>query len=339
VGSRDDNLYAVYPDGTQKWAAPAGYMVFSSPSIAADGTIYVGSMDGNLYAVPPAVPAAPPRLAATAANAQVVLSWAAPIVDATDGLAASYNVYRGATSGGEAASRIATNVTGTTYTDTGLTDGTTYYYYVRAVNLPGMSPDSNEASAMPLDPPAQPTSLTATSGISQVTLAWSAPSTDSTDGPAASYSIYRGAASGGESASPIITGVTGTTYTNTGLTNGTTYYYYVSAVNAGGIGPDSNEVNATPYAPLLAPTNVRAAPGSGQATLTWSPVSGAGWYTVKFSKTSGGPYSTGIAKVVGTTATVSMLSDGVTYYFVVSAGNRFTTGPNSSQVSAMPHSG
>jgi YHS domain-containing protein len=123
------------------------------------------------------------------------------------------------------------------------------------------------------------------------------------------------------------------------LSDGVTYYFVVSAANRFTTGPNSAPASAMPYAPLVAPTNVRATPGSGQATLTWSPVSGAGWYTVKFSKTSGGPYSTGIAKVVGTTATVSMLSDGVTYYFVVSAGNRFTTGPNSSQVSAMPHSG
>jgi hypothetical protein len=53
VGSYDYNLYAVNPDGTQKWSFATGGLVFSSPAIGADGTIYVGSADGNLYALSP----------------------------------------------------------------------------------------------------------------------------------------------------------------------------------------------------------------------------------------------------------------------------------------------
>ena len=53
VGSWDDNLYAVNPDGTEKWAFKTGRVVNSSPAIAADGTIYVGSRNSNLYAVNP----------------------------------------------------------------------------------------------------------------------------------------------------------------------------------------------------------------------------------------------------------------------------------------------
>jgi fibronectin type 3 domain-containing protein len=54
-------------------------------------------------------------------------------------------VYRGTTSGGE--SRIATGVGSTSFTDTGLTAGTTYYYYVTAVGPGGESAHSNEAHA------------------------------------------------------------------------------------------------------------------------------------------------------------------------------------------------
>jgi outer membrane protein assembly factor BamB len=50
VGSGDDNLYAVNPDGTPKWKFATGAGV-TSPAIGADGTIYIGSADGNLYAV------------------------------------------------------------------------------------------------------------------------------------------------------------------------------------------------------------------------------------------------------------------------------------------------
>ncbi|MBU4354929.1 MAG: PQQ-binding-like beta-propeller repeat protein [Proteobacteria bacterium] len=53
VGSNDKKLYALNPDGTQKWAFATGYQVGSSPAIGADGTIYVGSYDGKLYALNP----------------------------------------------------------------------------------------------------------------------------------------------------------------------------------------------------------------------------------------------------------------------------------------------
>ena len=53
VGSYDDNLYAINPDGTQKWAFETGHNVKSSPAIGADGTIYIGSGDNNLYAINP----------------------------------------------------------------------------------------------------------------------------------------------------------------------------------------------------------------------------------------------------------------------------------------------
>lgn len=51
VGSRNENLYAINPDGTQKWAFKAGDYITSSPAIGADGTIYFGSNDTNLYAI------------------------------------------------------------------------------------------------------------------------------------------------------------------------------------------------------------------------------------------------------------------------------------------------
>jgi fibronectin type 3 domain-containing protein len=84
-----------------------------------------------------------PTLTATAGDSQVNLNWTA--VDN----AASYNVYRSTTSGGPY-TKIATGVTGTTYNDTDVTNGTTYYYVVTAVNSSGTeSAYSNEASATP----------------------------------------------------------------------------------------------------------------------------------------------------------------------------------------------
>lgn len=53
VGSNDGNLYAIKSDGSISWAYPMGGEVHSSPAIGADGTVYVGSDDGNLYAIDP----------------------------------------------------------------------------------------------------------------------------------------------------------------------------------------------------------------------------------------------------------------------------------------------
>ena len=183
----------------------------------------------------PAKPAAPSGLTATPGSTQVKLGWSA-----SSG-AASYNVYRGLTAGGESTTPVVTGITATTYTNTGLTNGAKYYFKVAAVNAGGTSPLSGEASATPqVNAPAAPASLAATAGTGQVALSWKAAT------GATSYNVYRGVTAGGESATPIVTGLTATTYTNTGLTKGTKYYFKVAGVNAGGAGPHSGEASNTP---------------------------------------------------------------------------------------------
>ncbi|WP_335926393.1 cellulose binding domain-containing protein [Paenibacillus lutimineralis] len=90
----------------------------------------------------PVVPAAPTGLTATAGDAQVALSWAA-----SSG-ATSYTVKQATTSGGPYTD-VATNLTTTSYTKTGLTNGTTYYYVVTATNAAGTSGSSSQVSAIP----------------------------------------------------------------------------------------------------------------------------------------------------------------------------------------------
>ena len=193
------------------------------------------------------MPSAPQGLAATGGNGTVKLSWSAP---ASNGGAAvtGYDVYRGTSAGGESATPVATNVTGTSFTDTGLVNGTTYYYTVAAVNAAGLSPQSGEASATPrATAPSAPLAVVASGGNSSVTVSWSVPA--SNGGSAVTgYDVYRGTSAGGESATPVATNVAGTSFTDTGLVNGTTYYYTVAAVNAAGLSPQSNEASATPQA-------------------------------------------------------------------------------------------
>ena len=90
--------------------------------------------------------------------------------------------------------------------------------------------------------PTAPTNLSAVPGSGQISLSWTASS------GASSYNLYRGTASGAEGSTPIATGITATSYTDTGLTNGTTYYYEATAVNGAGGSSLSKEAFATPSA-------------------------------------------------------------------------------------------
>lgn len=94
---------------------------------------------------PVALPDATSGLAATAGNGQVNLNWAT-----TNG-ATGYSVRRATTSGGPYTT-IKTNLVGTSFTDTGLTNGVTYYYVVTGTNAEGEGAYSNEASATPSAP-------------------------------------------------------------------------------------------------------------------------------------------------------------------------------------------
>ena len=121
-----------------------------------------------------------------------------------------------------------------TFTDTTPTDGTTYSYYVEAVNAYGTSGSSATvtATSLPSAPGSAPASLSATrmtSGTS-VALSWS-PVTG-----ASGYAIYRSTTSGGPFAFPanFVNGTGLASYTDSGLSASTTYYYQVTAVNVGG---------------------------------------------------------------------------------------------------------
>jgi hypothetical protein len=100
-------------------------------------------------------------------------------------------------------------------------------------------------------PPAAPTGLSAAAGDAQVVLNWSAPASNG-GSPVSSYKVYRSTSANFELLLPTPT-ITGTTYTDTPASNGTTYFYKVSAVNGVGEGPLSGEAFATPTAPPVEP--------------------------------------------------------------------------------------
>jgi fibronectin type 3 domain-containing protein len=90
--------------------------------------------------------------------------------------------------------------------------------------------------------------------------------------PVTGYNVYRGTTPGGEQATPVATNVATTSFTDTGLTNGTTYYYKVAAVNSAGVSPQSNEASATPAQPATAAFVRRVVSATASSTLTTTTV-------------------------------------------------------------------
>src|SRR5277367_1839462 len=112
--------------------------------------------------------------------------------------------------------------------------------------------------------PSAPTGLLATVGNAEVSLTWSASS------GATGYYVQRATVSGGPYAQIAVPA--SNSYTNSGLTNGTTYYYVVSAFNSAGQSANSNQASATPTAPAApptAPTGLQATAGNTQVSLVW----------------------------------------------------------------------
>lgn len=194
-----------------------------------------GTSDSSVQASATTAPAAPTGLVATPGNTQVSLSWT-PTPAAT-----SYVVGR-ATSATGAYTRVGTALPGPTFTDSGLTNGTPYYYAVAATNNNGTGLNSAQLAVTPIGTvPIAPTGLIATGRDGRIDLAWTA------SAGAISYSIQRSNSNGGPYTT-LTSGIADTSFTDTGLVNGTTYYYVVSATNAGGKGAWSAQANAKPNA-------------------------------------------------------------------------------------------
>jgi subtilisin family serine protease len=203
--------------------------------------LYEGAYIGG-GAQPPA-PTAPsaPSLTATAGNGQVTLSWSA---NSNGAAIDSYSIYKSTVSGQEKL-LVTPSGTGTTYTDTAVTNGTPYFYQVTAHNSVGNSLPSAEQSATPTvgTLPGAPT-LTASTPFfffNGVNLSWTTPSAGSS--PIIRYNIYRGTSTNTEVLVAYATAPS-SGGRDTGTTRGVRYYYKVTAVTAVGESPLSNESSA-----------------------------------------------------------------------------------------------
>ena len=231
-----------------------------------DFRIYRGPLTtGSAYTLatglaPATPPPAPANFTVTAqAGNQNLLTWTASAG------ATTYTISRSTTPGGPYVV-IASLVSGTSYTDTGLTTGVTYYYVIDGANTGGDGAVSTQSSVTALPPiPSAPTGVNAFSSSSTaITINWVAAANDY------SYTVKRSLTSGGPYTT-LASGLTALTYTDTGLTTGTTYYYVVSSVNPAGEGANSAEDGAMPSDLLV---HLRFDEGVG---TTSADASGNGW--------------------------------------------------------------
>ena len=202
-------------------------------------------------------PAAPMNLSATPDDGQVTLSWTNP----ANNTITKYQYRRKTDTGtyGSWTDIPNSGDTTTSYTVTGLTNGTQYTFGVRAVNAGGNGAAST-VTATPAPVPAAPTNLEAEVRDRRIGLTWDDPGDSTID-------EYEYSTDGGSFS--VISGSddTTTSYTVTGLTNGTQYTFAVRAVNNTDDGVEST-VTATPLWP--APTGLVATAGQGRVTLEWN---------------------------------------------------------------------
>ncbi len=158
-----------------------------------------------------------------------------------------YDLYRRTGACGTG-SIIASNLTGTSYNDSGLTQNTQYSYYLVAKNSCGSSANGACSSVTTTGAPSAPTGLTATGTCTSIDLNWNASS------GATSYNILRTTNSNCSTGLTQIGTSTTTSYSDTTATAGTTYYYVVQAVNECGSSSNSNCANSSKLTPPTQPS-------------------------------------------------------------------------------------
>ncbi|HEX8867791.1 MAG TPA: fibronectin type III domain-containing protein, partial [Lentzea sp.] len=281
---------------------------------------------------PPPVPTGLTAVAQSDGSAK--LSWSS----AGEGL--WYWIYQRDVTAGAAFQRLEYPVTNGTSAQPGLlTNGHVYEFAVSSVNRFNLESAQSPAVSVTArwDKPAAPANLTATAqGDGGVKLTWSS------TGDNHWYWIHQRDVTAGETEfTKLEYPVTnGTTFTAGLLLKDHVYAFKVSAINAGGDGPLSSEVQATArYDAPAAPTNLTATPGDGTVALNWTaPASGAWYWIYQRDVTTGDTNFTKLEFPItdGTSFTAGLLTNGHTYEFKVSAITAGGEGAASTPVSAKP---
>ena len=265
-------------------------------------------------------PGAPTNVTATSGNGQASVSFDSPASDGGSDLT-GYTVT--ANPGGMTAGGISSPIT-----VTGLTNGTSYTFTVKASNAIGTGQASSSSSSVtPMRVSDPPTNVAATSGNGKAIVRFSAP-TDNGGLTITGYTVTASpsgiTASG--SSSPI---------TVTGLTNGTSYTFTVVATTAAGDSlPSDSSESVMPATTPGEPQNVSALAGNGEASVSFDSPSNNGGLEISSYTVTTNP---GGITVQGTSSpiTVTGLSNGTSYTFTVTASNALGNSQTSSPSNAV----
>ncbi len=322
---------------------------FQVRATAATGGTVLGAASTAVTATPAAVttPAAPTGFTIDTGDTEITLKWTDPGNDAIT----KYQYRQGTGPVGSITWSDWTDIPNsdedtTEYTVTGLTNGTRYYFEVRAVAGTVLGTATASTAITPVDKPAAPTSLTATVGATQVTLNWADPG----NATITKYQVRYGAGlstdsgfSWGTWADVSSSSATTTSATVTGLTNGTEYTFGVRAVGLSGDGAEATVV-ATPLATNApaAPASFRRQLGEEQITLTWADPSNNAITKWQYRQGTGTPLTWGAwmdipSSNAGTTShTVTGLTAGTRYRFQVRAVAGTVFGAATAALSGIP---
>ncbi len=287
-------------------------------------------------------PGAPTGVVAVAGIGSATVSWGLPPDGGSPITSYKITPYIGAVA--QAPTTISGGPPATSATVTGLTNGTAYTFTVTAANAIGSGPSSTASSAVtPTTPtaPAAPTGVSAVAGNAMANVSWTAPANGGS--PITSYRITPLIAGVAQAATTITGSPPVTSATITGLANGTTYTFVVTAANAVGSGPASSPSGAvTPTGPTVpaAPTGVSAVAGNAMANVSWTAPANGGSPVMSYTIT---PFIAGVAQAPttitgsppGTSTPITGLTNGTAYTFTVQAANAVGPGPASSPSGAV----
>jgi len=257
------------------------------------------------------VPTAPRNLTATPGNGNVTISW---VVPANNGGAAitRYQVSRDNGANWVNASSM------TSHTFTGLTNGTSYNFRVRAINSAGASLSAGVPGipVAPVTAPFVPRNFRVQPGNGRVSVAWAAP----TSNGGSAITRYEVSSNNGTS---WVTASSATSHTFTGLTNGTNYTFRVRAVNRVGASASAmaTAIPSTTTTASFPPRNLTATPGNRQVVLNWAAPSNNGGTLITHFQVSSNNGATWVTASSAVSHTFTNLTNGTSYNFRVRAVN------------------
>jgi len=303
-------------------------------AVYANGLESIKQGQSSFTATTSPLPSPVNMLTATPMDSSISVTWSQPIYAGATPPILSYTVYFLDQTNGYLGT--ITGITGLSTTIPSLTNGRDYAINVTAVSADGESPLATtyigyvgQLNAMPASTPSNPQNVTATSGDESFVVTWTAPSyTGASGGPILSYNVYVG------TNAPVNVSATSTSYTATGLTNGTNYSIRVSAVSSDGESFDNGAqtgltVNVLPAAPSISVVGI----DSG-LVIGWTPTANNAVIDSYVIYINGNM----VTQVNATPRfiTIRPLTNGTSYDVTVSGYNTIGVGPQSSVTAGTP---